>query len=92
MAIDWKAIADILDAIAWPSVVGITLFVTRKPLAKLIAEIGKRITKLSIGDYEIELSMMPEMAPKSVADFDVRQLSPTKYGCQSLIRVSKLEL
>ena len=78
MAIDLKAIADILDAIAWPLVVGITLFVTRKPLAKLVAEIGKRITKLSIGDYEIELSMMPEMSPRSVADFDVRQLSPTK--------------
>jgi hypothetical protein len=89
MAIDLKAIADILDAIAWPLVVGITLFVSRKPLAKLVAEIGKRITKLSIGEYEIELSIMPEMAAKTVANFDVRQLSPTKVfdsGSQELFK------
>ncbi|MBN0987402.1 hypothetical protein [Amphritea pacifica] len=78
MAIDWKAIADILNAIAWPLVVGISLFAMQKPLSTLVEQIGKRITKLSYGDYAIELSALPEMRSSSVAAFDVRQLTPTK--------------
>jgi hypothetical protein len=84
-----KGIACVLEAVAWPIVVAVTLFVSRNSLGKFIAEIGKRITKLSIGDYEVELSVMPEIAANSVSNFDVMELLPSRVfdsGASELFR------
>jgi len=79
MEMDWKALAEILDAIAWPLAVGIALIVARKPLTRLAVELGRRATKVSVGDYAIELAPMPELTPGwSTADFDVRQLTSSQ--------------
>jgi hypothetical protein len=42
MSVDGEVVAKIIDAIAWPLVVGIVLLVGREPLVKLIQEIGRR--------------------------------------------------
>ncbi len=89
MTITGAEIANVLDAVAWPLLVGITLFAMRKPLSRLITETGKRITKLSIGDFGIELSTMTEMSPKFANDFDIQQLAPTRVfdsASQSLFK------
>jgi hypothetical protein len=79
MEMNWEALAGILDAITWPLVVGIALVVFRKPLTKLAADLGSRVTKLSVGAYAIELAPLPELTPDwSTADFDVRQLTSSQ--------------
>ena len=76
MAINWQTIADILNAIAWPIVIGIVLIAARKHIVEVIVAFSRRVTKIKIGDFGIELSSMPKLQPEwSFQDYDVRKLT-----------------
>ncbi len=77
MAIAFKILVDIINAIAWPLVVIIGLFILRKPLSLFIGELGKRATKFSAFDVSIEFATLPS-PPVPWSD-------PTIYDSSNLI-------
>jgi hypothetical protein len=56
---DWKTAVELLNVVIWPLVVGIALFLYRRPLSRFIAGLGQRVTKLSAFEVSIELAALP---------------------------------
>src|SRR5436309_14680332 len=68
------AIGSILNAIAWPVAVIVAIIVLRRPLAAALATISGRVTKLSIGQFGIDLAPAKEAPPTwKLGDADLRQ-------------------
>lgn len=66
MPIDWPAVAQVLDAIAWPVAGIFVAIVLRVPLLRLASGLGNRITSVGIGKFSIELApaALKEFRPK----------------------------
>ena len=64
--------------ICWPLVVVVALVVFHKPLSRFLEQLGRRATKLSVFQFAVELSTVPEFSPAWSGPFlqDVRQPSP----------------
>jgi hypothetical protein len=67
---------DLVGALAWPLVILSVIILLRKPLGHLLEDVSKRATKLSLFQFSVELSTVPQLAPSwTVAGDDVRQLT-----------------
>jgi hypothetical protein len=76
MQIDWTLIVELVKALAWPVVILLALFIFRKPLTDLLAQIARRAQKLSISEVSVELATLPEFSPSwSIGSEDVRRLT-----------------
>lgn len=76
MAVDWGAIAKILEAVAWPLVAVSGFLGFRKPLRAFVERIATQTTKLSLGDYSIEMSEMREGTTQwQSMSLDVRKMT-----------------
>src|SRR5438094_3640888 len=75
---DFKDFVELVKALAWPTVVAVALVAFRKPLQRLVGDLGRRATKVTVFDVSIELASVPEFAPAWSGPnlSDVRQLSP----------------
>jgi len=77
MHIDWHLAVDLLKAWAWPLCALFAVFLLRKPLATLVAQIARRARKLSVYEISIELATVPELSSTwRAGSADVRQLTP----------------
>lgn len=56
---DWKIIIELIHAIAWPLVVGVTFLVYREQLSTFVTGLSQRVTKLSAFEISIELAELP---------------------------------
>jgi hypothetical protein len=56
-----KDAAALIQAIAWPLIALIALFILRKALPGMVEGLGRRVTKLSIFKVSIDLAIIPEM-------------------------------
>jgi hypothetical protein len=59
MQIGFKDSIELIKAIAWPVIVALALFTFRKPLYRLLEELGQRVTKLEIFKISFELAKLP---------------------------------
>jgi hypothetical protein len=76
MTIDWDVTARILEAIAWPLIVAVTLVRFQKPLGQFLDRVASRATKVSLGDYSVELQELREAIPTwQSMDLDVRKMT-----------------
>jgi hypothetical protein len=76
MHIDWHLVVDLLKAWAWPIATLLVVFLLRRPLAELVAQIARRARKLSVYQVSIELATVPELSSTWRAGAaDVRQLT-----------------
>jgi hypothetical protein len=74
--LDWKLVVDLLEALTWPTVAAMALYLLRKPLIELVGQIARRARKLSIYEVSVELATLPELSSSwSAGAFDVRQLT-----------------
>ena len=64
---------SLLRAISWPVIVMIAVAVLREPLANMVAVLGQRVNKLSVGAFSMELTTVQEMQPRAM-DAEIRQL------------------
>src|SRR5437868_4459219 len=71
---------ELSKALAWPIVVLVAFVIFRKILPSLIAELSRRATKLSVFQFTVELSTVPEFKPAWSGPHlsDVRQPSPAE--------------
>ena len=69
----------LINVIIWPIVVGIAMFLYRKPLSTFIARLGHRVTKLSAFDISIELAAL-QTPPSLWTDLDNIQSSEMRGG------------
>lgn len=76
---DWKGFIELLNVVIWPLVVGLALFLYRKPLSGFIAGLGQRVTKLSVFDVSIELAALPA-PPSPWSDPNISQSSEMTGG------------
>jgi hypothetical protein len=77
--VDWETTVELLNVVIWPLVVGIALFLYRKPLSKLLAGLGRRVTKLSAFEISIELAALPA-PPSPWFDLNIPQSSEMRGG------------
>lgn len=76
MNIDWTLVVEVVKALAWPSVAAFALYLLRRPLVELVAQVARRARKVSVFEVSVELATLPELQPSwSVGDMDFRQLS-----------------
>src|SRR2546428_39723 len=59
MQIGFKDYIELIRAIAWPLIVALSLFTFRKPIYRLLEELGQRVTKLEIFKISFELAKLP---------------------------------
>lgn len=76
---DWKTLIELIGVIAWPLVVGVALFVYRKPLSTFVAGLGQRVTKISAFEVSIELAELPS-PPSPWSDPNIPQSSEMTGG------------
>ena len=81
---------ELLDAIVWPVVAVVALFVFRKPLTGFVEEIGKRATKFSVFDVAIEFTTMPN--PPQVPWSDPAFSEGTNLICGNVTSTTIMEL
>jgi hypothetical protein len=69
---------DLVRAVAWPVVVVTAVLLLRKSLRSFLEGMGQRATKLSIFQFAVELSEVPEFTPAWSGPYlsDVRQPTP----------------
>lgn len=79
MKIEFKDWVDLIGVLAWPGITVLAIIMFRSPLSQFLGSIGQRVEKLSIFEFALELSAVPEFQPKWSAPSlsDVRQLSPS---------------
>ncbi len=76
MNINWPLVVEALKALAWPLVAALGLYLLKRPLRELVAQLARRATKVSVFEVSIELATLPELRPSwSVGDVDPRQLT-----------------
>ncbi|HJZ57254.1 MAG TPA: hypothetical protein VKE74_19955, partial [Gemmataceae bacterium] len=79
MNIDWPLVVDLLKAVAWPTVVAFALYLFRRPLMDLVAQIARRARKLSVYEVSVELVTLPELSSTwSAGTEDVRRLTSSQ--------------
>jgi hypothetical protein len=64
---------SLLKAVTWPLVAVAALVLFRRPLANLLAALGQKVSKFSIGSFSVEMAQVQEMKP-SAMDTEIRQL------------------
>jgi hypothetical protein len=65
-----------VQALAWPVVALIAFIYFRGPLGKLMAELPRRASKITVFDFSIELAKVPQMSTNwSAGGADVRRLT-----------------
>jgi hypothetical protein len=90
MTVEFKDFVDLIRVSAWPVTIAVALVMFRSQLSEFLGSVGQRVKKLSIFEFALELSAVPEFTPKWSAPFlsDVRQLSPANEfasGAASLL-------
>jgi hypothetical protein len=79
MLINWQLIVDLLKSLAWPAVVVFSLYLFRRPLTDLVAQVARRASKLSVYQVSVELATLPELSSSwSIGSADVRQLTSSQ--------------
>jgi hypothetical protein len=78
MAIDLPAtltaVAGVLGAVAWPATVLIAVALLRRPIARSLEGVGSRITKLSVGQFAVDLAATSATRPgMTIDDTDLRR-------------------
>jgi len=90
MRVDWHLVVDLLKALAWPLLALFSVFLLRKPLAELVAQIARRARKLSVYEISVEFATVPELSSTwQSGAADVRQLTPANIfdsNSQSLLQ------
>jgi hypothetical protein len=56
---DSKILIELIEAIAWPLVVGVTLLMYREQLSTFVTGLSRRVTKLSAFEISSELAELP---------------------------------
>jgi hypothetical protein len=73
-------IIDLVRVVAWPVVVVMAVLLLRKPLSSFLEGMGQRATKLSVFQFAVELSEVPQVTPDWSGPgpflLDVRQPTP----------------
>jgi hypothetical protein len=76
MQIDWQLVVEVIKSLAWPAVVAFALYLFRRPLVDLVAQLARRAKKLTVYEVSVELATLPELSPSwAVGSADVRQLT-----------------
>ena len=79
MNIDWTLVVEVVKALAWPVVAAFALYLLRRPLVELVAQVARRARKVSVFEVSVELATLPELQPSwSVGDTDLRRLSSSQ--------------
>lgn len=79
MNLDWKLIVGLIEAIAWPLVAVLALYLLRRPLVELVSQVARRASKLSVYNVSIELATLPELSTTwKVGSEDARQLTSSQ--------------
>jgi hypothetical protein len=99
MQIDWGLVVDPIKAFAWPAVAVFALYILRRPLAELVAQIAHRAQKFSIYSVSVELATLPALSPPwSIGSEDVRKLtssyiidSPSRPLFEELLKPMKAD-
>jgi len=78
MTVEFKDFVDLIRVSVWPVTIALALIMFRSQLLQFLGSVGQRVKKLSVFEFAVELSAVPEFTPKWSAPFlsDVRQLSP----------------
>jgi len=80
MQIDWQLVVDVIKALAWPAVVAFALYLFRRPLVDLVAQVARRAKKFTVYEVSVELATLPELsATWAVGSQDVRQLTSAQF-------------
>jgi hypothetical protein len=93
MNVEFKDWVDLIRVSAWPGTVALALIILRRPLSQFLGSLGQRVKKLSIFQFALELSALPEFTPKWSAPSlsDVRQLSPAdEFSSQATSLLDRL--
>ena len=71
---DW---VELVRALSWPVTLIAAFTIFREPISKFVANLGQRVKKFSIFEFELELSSVPEFTPvwTTPSLTDVRQPS-----------------
>jgi hypothetical protein len=76
MTVNWTLVVEAMKALAWPVVAAFALFLLRRPLAEVVAQIARRARKVSVFEVSVELATLPELQPSwSTGTTDARRLS-----------------
>ena len=76
MKIDWPLVVEVVKALAWPVFAAFALYLLRRPLIELVAQIARRAKKVSVFEVSVELATLPELQPSwSEGSIDPRRLS-----------------
>jgi hypothetical protein len=67
---------DLVSALAWPVATVAAVILLRKHLGRLLEEVGKRATRVSVFQFALDLATVPQLDPPwKVGGDDVRQLT-----------------
>jgi hypothetical protein len=76
---NWTLVVEVIKALAWPSVAALALYLLRRPLVELVAQVARRASKVSVFQVSVELATLPELQPSwSEGDLDARRLSSSQ--------------
>src|SRR5262249_34255830 len=79
MNINWTLVVEAIKALAWPLFAAFALYLLRRPLVELVAQLARRAKKVSVFEVSVELAILPELQSSwSVGDTDPRRLSPSQ--------------
>jgi hypothetical protein len=79
MSINWTLVVEAVKALAWPIVAAFALYLFRRPLVELVAQVARRVRKVALFEVSLELATLPELRPTwSVRDVDTRQLTSSQ--------------
>jgi len=74
--INWTLVVEAIKALAWPLFAAFALYLLRRPLVELVAQLIRRAKKVSVFEVSVELAILPELQSSwSVGDADPRRLS-----------------
>jgi hypothetical protein len=77
-AASFHEVVALASAIAWPAAFVVAVLVLRKPLARVVADLGRRTTRVSAFQVSLEFAALPELSPSegSGGPFALRTPSP----------------
>jgi hypothetical protein len=84
-------LSTLTGAIAWPLVVVCALIVFRGVLVDLVRIVSRRVNKLSIGGFEIELAKLPDLTPPSL-EIELRSLAAAPQMESGSLAISNMFL
>jgi hypothetical protein len=94
-----NVVVEVVKAVAWPMVAVFALYLLRRPLVELVAQIASRASKFSLYNVSVELAVLPELSASwTVGSTDVRKLtsslifdSPSQALFQELLKPGKAD-